>query len=30
MESHLWPTGPVCPHCGGFERVSKMGATTPA
>jgi transposase-like protein len=20
----VWPTGPVCPHCGGVERISKM------
>ena len=20
----LWPNGPVCPHCGGVERISKM------
>lgn len=24
IESRLWPEGPVCPHCGGFERISKM------
>jgi transposase-like protein len=24
VESHVWPDGPVCPHCGGFERISKM------
>ncbi len=24
LEQHLWPEGPVCPHCGGFERISKM------
>ncbi|MCJ2024398.1 IS1595 family transposase [Methylobacterium sp. J-067] len=24
VESRLWPEGPVCPHCGGFERISKM------
>jgi transposase-like protein len=24
LESRLWPDGPVCPHCGGFERISKM------
>lgn len=25
VESRLWPNGPVCPHCGGCERVRKMG-----
>ena len=20
----MWPTGPVCPHCGGVDRISKM------
>src|SRR5918997_4708666 len=24
IEKRLWPTGPVCPHCGGVERISKM------
>jgi transposase-like protein len=24
VESKLWPSGPVCVHCGGTERVSKM------
>ncbi len=24
LEAHIWPEGPVCPHCGGFERISKM------
>ena len=24
LEARLWPTGPVCPHCGGVERISKM------
>jgi transposase-like protein len=24
VESRLWPEGPVCPHCGGVERISKM------
>jgi transposase-like protein len=29
VERHVWPNGPVCPHCGGVERISKMqgGAT---
>lgn len=25
VEMRVWPEGPVCPHCGGFERISKMG-----
>ena len=25
VEARIWPEGPVCPHCGGFERISKMG-----
>ena len=24
VEARLWPNGPVCPHCGGVERISKM------
>ena len=24
LEKKIWPNGPVCPHCGGFERISKM------
>jgi transposase-like protein len=24
VEARLWPNGPVCPHCGGKERISKM------
>jgi transposase-like protein len=24
VEARIWPTGPVCPHCGGCERVRKM------
>jgi transposase-like protein len=24
VEARVWPEGPVCPHCGGFERISKM------
>jgi transposase-like protein len=24
LESRIWPNGPVCPHCGGFERIGKM------
>ncbi|WP_309605993.1 IS1595 family transposase [Phenylobacterium sp.] len=21
VEAHVWPDGPVCPHCGGFSRI---------
>jgi transposase-like protein len=24
VEERLWPNGPVCPHCGSTERISKM------
>lgn len=24
IEAHIWPEGPVCPHCGSIERISKM------
>src|ERR1700730_7709856 len=24
VESQVWPEGPVCPHCGGVERISLM------
>ena len=24
VEKRVWPEGPVCPHCGGFERIGKM------
>jgi transposase-like protein len=24
VEARLWPNGPVCPHCGGTDRISKM------
>ena len=24
VEAHVWPEGPVCPHCGSVERISKM------
>lgn len=24
VERFVWPNGPVCPHCGGVERLSKM------
>jgi transposase-like protein len=25
VEARVWPSGPICPHCGGVERISKMG-----
>ena len=25
VEARIWPNGPVCPHCGGYDRISKMG-----
>lgn len=29
LEKRVWPNGPVCPHCGGVERISAMkGAST--
>ncbi|MGO9569137.1 MAG: IS1595 family transposase [Desulfomonilaceae bacterium] len=24
VEARIWPNGPVCPHCGATERISKM------
>ena len=24
VEAIIWPQGPVCPHCGGFERISAI------
>jgi transposase-like protein len=24
LEARVWPQGPVCPHCGGIDRISKM------
>jgi transposase-like protein len=24
VEAQVWPNGPICPHCGGTERISKM------
>src|SRR5580700_11849560 len=24
LEARIWPNGPVCPHCGGVDRISKM------
>jgi transposase-like protein len=28
VEARIWPRGPVCPHCGGVERNSKMGGAS--
>src|ERR1700751_3717289 len=25
VEARVWPNGPVCPHSGGVDRISKMG-----
>ena len=25
VEARVWPEGPVCSHCGGFDRIGKMG-----
>jgi transposase-like protein len=25
VEARLWPNGPICPHCKGTDRISKMG-----
>jgi transposase-like protein len=24
VEARVWPNGPICPHCGGVERISPM------
>ncbi len=24
VEARVWPEGPVCPHCGGVDRISPM------
>lgn len=24
VEARVWPSGPVCPHCGGFDRIGKL------
>ena len=24
VEARVWPDGPICPHCGGVERISEM------
>ncbi len=28
LESIVWPDGPVCPHCGGMDRITRVGGTT--
>jgi transposase-like protein len=28
LEAQVWPNGPVCPHCGGTERIAKSKAKT--
>jgi len=28
VEARVWPQGPVCPHCGGYERIGKMGGAS--
>jgi transposase-like protein len=25
VEARVWPNGPTCPHCGGVDRIGKMG-----
>jgi transposase-like protein len=25
VEARVWPKGAVCPHCGGYDRIGKMG-----
>lgn len=25
VEARVWPEGPICPHCGGYDRIGKMG-----
>ena len=24
VEARIWPNGPICPHCGGVERIGKL------
>lgn len=24
LEAQLWPNGPICPHCGGFDRITPV------
>ncbi len=28
VEAHLWPKGPVCPHCGENERIGRLNGKT--
>ena len=28
VEARIWPNGPVCPHCGGVDRIGKMGGAS--
>lgn len=28
VEARIWPNGAVCPHCGGVERIGKMGGAS--
>src|SRR6202162_2808618 len=28
VEARVWPNGPVCPHCGGVERISAVTGKT--
>lgn len=28
VEARIWPKGAICPHCGGVERVGKMGGSS--
>jgi transposase-like protein len=25
VEARVWPNGPICPHCGGVDRIGKLG-----
>jgi hypothetical protein len=24
LEARIWPNGPICPHCGGVDRIGKL------
>ena len=28
VEARIWPNGAICPHCGGFGRIGKMGGAS--
>jgi transposase-like protein len=28
VEAHLWPSGPICPHCGSGDRVGRLNGKT--